>query len=139
MPDSKYSHHVSTDIVVMGKKGRPIVSTRHLESFGEGNMSFESIYIPSPRVMISQPHKHEFIQYLCFCSANPDDPYEFDAEVEISLGEEHERQIIDKPGIVYVSAGLSHGPLNFVRVDKPILFIDIALSGKYERVRDTPD
>lgn len=137
MSENKYAHHVAREIVVMGKKGRPIVSTRHLEGFG--NMSFECIYIPSPREMISQPHKHEFQQYLCFCSANPDDPYEFDAEVEISLGEEGEKQIIDKPAMVNVSAGLAHGPLNFVRVDKPILFVDMSITDKYERVGGTPD
>ena len=139
MSENKYAHHVAKDIVVMGKKGRPIVSTRHLEGFGDGNMSFECIHIPSPRLMISQPHKHEFGQYLCFCSGNPDDPYEFDARVEISLGEEQEKQIIDKPAMVHVPAGLSHGPLNFVRVDKPILFVDMSITGKYKRVGDTPD
>ena len=89
--------------------------------------------------MISQPHKHEFPQYLHFFSANPDDGKDFDAEIEISLGEEQEKHIITEPTAVYVPAGLHHGPLNFARVTKPVLFLDIAVTGKYSRVGNTPD
>ena len=123
----------------MGKKGKPIVSTREAKGFGHGNFSFECIYIPSPRLMITQPHQHQFDQYLCFCSANPDDPYDFDAEVALSLGEECEKQIITAPTIAHVPAGLDHGPLEFIRVDKPILFVDIAITGSYSRVGNTED
>ena len=139
MTMNTYGHYLLRECVVMGKKGRPIVSTREAKSFGGGNFSFECIFIPSPRLMITQSHQHEFDQYLCFCSANPDDPYEFDAEIELSLGEELEKQIITTPTIAHVPATLPHGPLNFLRVDKPMLFVDIALTGKYSRIGGTQD
>jgi hypothetical protein len=89
--------------------------------------------------MITQSHQHEFDQYLCFFSLNPDDPNEFEAEIELSLGEELEKQIITTPTIAHVPAGLPHGPLHFVRVDKPMLFLDIAITGKYSRIGGTED
>jgi hypothetical protein len=139
MAENKYGHHLLRNCVVMGKKGRLIVSTRDAESFGGGNFSLECIYIPSPRIMTSQSHQHGFDQYLCFCSSNPDDPNDFEAEIALSLGEELEKQIITTPSIAHIPSGLHHGPLEFVRVDKPVLFIDIAITGEYSRVGGTED
>ena len=141
MAKTKYGQYLSTECVKPNKKreGSFITSTRHLESFGGGELSIDSIYITHPHVMISQPHTHEFAQYLSFYSANPNDAKEFDAEIEISLGEEEEKHIITSPTSVYIPAGLHHGPINYARVTKPILFLDIAVTGKYSRVGDTPD
>jgi len=89
--------------------------------------------------MISQPHKHEFPQYLSFFSANPNDATDFDAEIEMSLGEEQEKHIVKAPTAVYIPAGMYHGPVNFAKVNKPVLFVDIAVTGNYTRVGNTPD
>jgi hypothetical protein len=89
--------------------------------------------------MISQPHVHEFPQYLSFFSSNPTDATDFDAEIEVYLGEEQEKHTIKSPSSVYVPAGLPHGPIKFAKINKPLLFIDIAVTGKYSRVGNTPD
>src|SRR4030043_1599823 len=141
MPKNKYDKNFSTEVVkeVDKRPGAFITSTRHLEKFGGGHLSIDSIDIPRPHLMISQPHKHEFPQYLSFFSANPNDPKDFDAEIEITLGEEQEKHIIKSPTSAYIPAGLMHGPLNFARINKPVLFVDIAVTGKYSRVGNTPD
>ena len=89
--------------------------------------------------MITQAHQHEFPQYLHFFSANPDNAKDFDAEIRITLGEEAETYIIDSPTAVYIPARLAHGPLDFVRINKPVLFIDIAVTGSYSRIGNTDD
>jgi hypothetical protein len=135
MSSGKYDRHLTRECVKPGKlTGELMMSTRQLESFGDGKFSIDCIYVTSPRVMIEKPHQHTFSQYLCFFSANPTDANDFDGDVEISLGEEGEMHHITSPTVVYVEAGLAHGPLNFARVGKPILFIDIALTGAYARV-----
>ena len=141
MAKTKYDKYLTTECVKPNKKreGSFITSTRELESFGGGELSIDCIFITTPHLMISQPHKHEFPQYLNFFSGNPDDPKELDAEIEVSLGEEEEKHIITSPTSVYIPAGLHHGPINFARVTKPFLFLDIAVTGKYSRVGDTPD
>jgi hypothetical protein len=138
MAEMKYGGYLSKDCVIRSKiSNRLMMSTRQMESFGDGNFSIDCIYVTFPRLMIEKPHQHGFAQYLCFFSANPDDANEFDAEVELSLGEEGEKHRIISPTVAYIAAGLSHGPLNFARIGKPILFIDIAMSGRYSRVGDT--
>jgi hypothetical protein len=138
MTEKKYGGYLTRDCVVRSKVGDHLMmSTRQMESFGDGNFSIDCIYVTSPRLMIDKPHQHSFSQYLCFFSSNPDNVKEFDAEVEISLGEEGEKHIITSPTVAYIAAGLHHGPLNFVRIGKPVLFVDIALTGKYSRLGDS--
>ena len=57
----------------------------------------------------------------------------------MTLGEEGEKHIIKSPAVAYIPAGLPHGPLNFVKINKPVLFVDIALSAEYTRVGNTED
>ena len=139
MADKKYGKLLTRECVRVGKQGGRIFGTRDLDWFGRENLSVECIYVPTPRLMIAQPHQHEFPQYLCFSSSNPDDPDEFDAVVEISLGEEGEKHIINSPAVVYVPSNLHHGPLNFKTINKPVLFVDVALSGQYTRIGNTED
>ena len=141
MTETKYGKYLSTDCVKPNpkKEGSYVTSTRHLESFGGGDLSVDCIYITYPHPMITQPHQHEFPQYLHFFSSNPENATDFDAEIEIMLGEEGERHVITQPTAVYVPAGLLHGPLTFVAVNRPLLFVDIAVTGSYSRVGNTPD
>ena len=140
MADTKYGKYLTRECLMENPKREGVFlnSTRHLKEFG-GDISVDSIFIKEPILMITQPHQHEFPQYLHFFSTNFDDVKDFDAEIQITLGEEGEVHIINSPTAVHVPAGLLHGPLNFVRIGKPVLFIDVAVSGSYSRVNDTPD
>jgi hypothetical protein len=130
----KYEQYLTRDVVVRGIGGTIINSTRQMETFGEGNFSMDTIYIVSPRVINDKNHKHDFAQYLCFFSSNPNDLNDFDAEIELDLGEEQEKQIITSPTVAYIATGLYHGPLTVTRLNKPFLFIDVAMTRRYTRV-----
>jgi len=135
MADTKYGKYLTTNCTRPSlEKDRLMISTRHLDDFVGKNFSIDCAFVMKPILMISKPHKHDFDQYINFFGANLDDISDFDAEIEISMGDEQEKQIITSPTIVYVPAGLAHGPLNFVKVNKPILFVDIAMTNKYYRV-----
>lgn len=139
MTETKYGKYLTTECIMPhpSKEGLFVPSTRHLKSFG-GDISVDCIFITSPRPMITQPHEHEFPQYLHFFSSNPEDAKEFDAVIEITLGGE-EKHVITQPTVVHVPPGLLHGPLTFVTINKPVLFVDIAVTGSYSRVGNTPD
>ena len=140
MIELKYAKYLTRDCIMTNPKqeGVFLSSTRHLKDFG-GDISVDAIYIKEPRLMITQPHQHEFPQYLHFFSVNLDNAKDFDAEIQITLGEEAETHVIDSPTAVYIPARLPHGPLNFVRINKPVLFIDIAVTGSYSRIGNTED
>ncbi|MHB8104562.1 MAG: hypothetical protein ACYDG5_03370, partial [Dehalococcoidales bacterium] len=124
MAKGKYDKYITREVVkeVPDKPGVFVTSTRHLgEKFGGGHLSVDCIYVTKPHLMITQPHKHEFPQYIHFFSANPNDPRDFDAEIEITLGEEKEKHIVTTPAAAYFPAGLLHGPIEFKKVKKPLL------------------
>ena len=145
MPRTKFGKYFNTDLLKESPKFPGLwdaASTRHLKGFGGGHLSVDSIFITRAFIMVSQPHQHEFPQYLQFFSANPNDQKVFDAEIEMTLGEDEvhgEKHVITRPTVLYIPAGVFHGPLNFKVINKPVLFVDIAVSGEYRRVGDTPD
>lgn len=91
------------------------------------------VWISNPILIEPKQMKHDFDQFMCFYGGNPKDALDFGAIAELSLGEEGEKHIIDVPSIVYVPKGFVHCPLNFKRVDKPIVFLDISLTAEYTR------
>ena len=87
------------------------------------------------------PHTHKGHEILCFVGGDPTDINDFDAEIELMLGEEGEPQIITTPSVVSIPPGLIHGPLIFKRVDKPVFFLEVTLipKGKYEIIPENEE
>ncbi len=79
------------------------------------------------------PHKHDAHQIMCFVGSDLKNIRDFDAEIEIALGDEGEIQTITKPSIVSIPPGLMHCPLRFKRLGKPVVFIEIVLARSYQR------
>ena len=75
----------------------------------------------------AKPHKHVSDQVLAFVGLDDKRPNYLGAEVEISLGEEQEKHIIDAPSFVICKAGFSHGPIVTKKVDRPFGFYSVRL------------
>jgi hypothetical protein len=101
-----------------------------LANGGSGNVGIRYSYFYGPPFQFEEPHRHDYDQFLCFLGT-PEDVRDFDAEVEIWLGDEREKHTITESTIVHVPAGLLHCPMNYVRISKPIMLINITLAGEY--------
>jgi hypothetical protein len=64
---------------------------------------------------------------------NPSDPKDFGAEIEVSLGKEREKQVINTCSVVCIPKGMVHSSVNFKKIDKPVLYCDIFMSPEYEK------
>jgi hypothetical protein len=73
---------------------------------------------PGSRRVGTEPHTHDYDEVIAFIGTDHDDPYDLGAEVELWLDDE--KHIIDKTSLVFIPAGLKHGPLTFLRVDRPV-------------------
>ena len=82
-------------------------------------------HIVAPVVLEEKPHSFNYERFLCFFASNPKDSFDFDGEIELSMGQEGEKQIISASTIAVIPKGMMHGPINFKRVNTPILFCDI--------------
>ena len=84
--------------------------------------------------MISEGHRHAVAEILYFIGGDPMNFKEFGAEVEFTMGEgkDAETHVITSTTWVYIPANLLHGPLDFKRVDKPIMFGHIMFAQTFD-------
>ena len=129
MARSKYDKYVITRPVVIGKFG-PEYKFIGDEDY-KSNFTLMFLRITKPELMEDYPHYHDFDMYLYFMSFDPDHMGELDAEIELGLGKEREIFKITAPTSVYIPAGMIHCPLDFKRVDKPILLVHATMASKY--------
>lgn len=76
-------------------------------------------------------HTHNFQEFLAWYGGNPDDPDDFGAEVVFYFGEELEKHVFTRPTFVSLPPGLPHCPLEITRVDRPIIQVEIMLTGAW--------
>jgi hypothetical protein len=74
-------------------------------------------------------HTHPADEVLIFMGTDPNHADCLGAEIEIDLGKEHERYIINKPSAIVCPAGLPHAPIVTRWVDKPFALILVNLAG----------
>ncbi len=85
-----------------------------------------------------QSHHHDVDEYLFFLGAQlPDFTANFDAEIEIFLGNEYEKHVITKPTVLFIPRGMEHNPLNIKRLGKPMLFSALLCAPYFNGVYQT--
>jgi hypothetical protein len=84
--------------------------------------------------MIPEGHRHSVAEILYFIGGDPMNFKEFGAEVELTIGEGDDAQIISITSTtwVYVPGNVLHCPLEFKRVDKPIMFGHIMFAPTFD-------
>ncbi|HJW74142.1 MAG TPA: hypothetical protein VJ787_00530 [Thermoleophilia bacterium] len=90
--------------------------------------------IPHPPDLLGA-HAHPFDEIVLLIGSNPHDLDDLGGEIEWSMGEggDAERFVIDRTTAIYVPRGLVHGPMNFLRIDRPVLNVAIGLDcGDYQ-------
>jgi len=86
------------------------------------------------------PHIHKYDEFLIFLGADlPDLCSSFDAEVDLWMGEEMEKHTITSTTVVFIPKGMQHAPLNFRKINKPILFHALYLGPSLDRENRVPD
>ena len=90
------------------------------------NFSLGWSLITEPFLMVDQTHHHDFDQFIFITGADPNNVLDFDAEIETNVG--GQLCTIDYPHCIHLPAGIEHGYMRVVRVDKPMMMIDIVMS-----------
>ncbi len=78
---------------------------------------------------VDGPHVHDFAEVMAFVGANREDPHDLGGEVTIWLDDYP--QTLKKSCLIFVPAGIKHGPVLFSRVDKPLFCATIAQTSQY--------
>ena len=138
--ENKYGKYISRNPLktpnINQRESVPMINVREdlwPEIKGIG-CNFAFVCVTEPWLMPDPPHKHDFDEYLFFIGGNPLNMGDLDAEIEIALGEEWEKNVITSPAIVYIPKGLQHCPIYVKRVGKPFLFGHVMPSSEYNKV-----
>lgn len=78
---------------------------------------------------IVKEHSHEFDETIAYIGTDPDDPNNLCGEIELWI--DGKQNIIDRSFIAFIPAGIKHGPLTMLRVDKPIFHYTAGMGVHY--------
>jgi hypothetical protein len=136
MYQGKYAKYLTTNIkedtIMPDEIPGPTFGFQGASQMPEAKANFGWNVIYKPYFIDRVTHVHAGDEYLCFLAGNvPDCFSEFDAEAEIYLGKEQEKYVITQPTIVFIPKGLLHCPLEFKKVNKPLLFVMILLTPSF--------
>jgi hypothetical protein len=140
MARSKYGHLITRESFAASIHSEITApKLNYIDKTGKKDLSFGWNCTDKPLVFIEDSHTHEFDEFLCIMGSNPYDMKEFETEVEICFGEERQKHVFTEPGVVYIPRGLVHCPLQYTRVGKPTVMLNVALSPGYSQEKAVTD
>ncbi len=95
------------------------------------NTNFSFGYHSKPGAYQSGSLIHPYDSCLAFVGLDPGRPNYLGAEIEISLGENSEKYVLDVPTVVCVPKDLPVGPIVARKVETPYAHYEIGLAGEY--------
>jgi ferredoxin len=99
------------------------------------NMDFTSIIKPLP--MEYEHTHHAKDEYLLFHNADLNNFFDFDAEIDVWLGEDPDHLelfTLTESTIIRVPPKLYHCPINFRRIGNPVMFSAVYLDGDWSKI-----
>ena len=136
--ETKYGKYLVTEPKGKLQGAFPRWITYGARDFEGAEFSMRLHYLTEPYLMIKEAHSHDFDQFYLIIGADLSNPWDFHAEIELSLGKEEEKHIITAPTAVHIPKGMIHGPLNFKKIGRPIILIDSLLSAQYAMAGKPP-
>ena len=89
------------------------------------------VYGPSEEGIPPMKHDHSYNEYIGFFGSDTDHPEDLGGEIELSLGDE--LHTVTRSCVVFIPAGLSHCPMKFKRVDRPIFYFATTPTSGYSK------
>jgi len=83
----------------------------------------------NPNEGASKPHSHPYDEVLGLIGTNTDDPHDLGGEAEITL--EGEKHVVNKSCLIYLPAGLEHGPFKQNTITRPIFHFNSGMTGRH--------
>jgi len=75
-------------------------------------------------------HTHPFDEVLAFFGGDLNCPRDLGADLQLSLdGETH---LVSKTSLVFIPAGMRHGPISYKKITKPVFHFSIGASNQYK-------
>jgi hypothetical protein len=90
-----------------------------------GSFHFASSFISNRILPIeNDAHTHLNGEILGFYGSDPDNQFDLGAEIEIYIGEEHEKHSFNQSTLIFIPPGLVHGPVRCNKLERPFIFVE---------------
>jgi hypothetical protein len=76
-----------------------------------------------------EAHTHDYDEVLAFFGSDPKNPHDLGAVAEVHLGDEV--HTVTQSCLIFLPKGLKHGPIDFKRIDRPIVHFSCGKTVKY--------
>ena len=74
----------------------------------------------------TKPHVHDYDEIVGVIGTNWDHPWDLDGEVEFTLN--GEKNVVTRSSLVYLPAGLEHGPFRELKMARPIFQFEAGMA-----------
>ncbi|MGD9119017.1 MAG: hypothetical protein PVJ08_09875 [Dehalococcoidia bacterium] len=113
----------------------PGVKATHLMSVDESvlkdffTVDCSWLWNGAARGPVGESHVHDFSHVIGLMGGHPDDPQDLGGEISIWL--DGNEETITRNALVFVPAGVAHGPFLFSKINRPVFFITVTMTSKY--------
>jgi hypothetical protein len=77
----------------------------------------------------SKPHSHSYNEVVALIGSDPNHPTDLGGEAEMTL--EGKKHSVSKSCLIYLPAGMEHGPFRQVSMSRPIFQFDCGMTGRH--------
>ena len=75
------------------------------------------------------PHTHDYSQVVGLIGGYPGNDQDLDGEITVWL--DGHKETFTKNHLIFIPPGVIHGPFLFTKINRPVLFLVIAMTGQY--------
>lgn len=136
MAETKYGQYFLTEFKeksTLPEIASPQAYFRGARQIPGANLNMGWQVFTQPIHLEKEPHTHDVDEYLIFLGSKLPDVFDFNAEIDFWIGEEMEKHVINSATVIFIPKGMVHCPLNFRRIDEPIMFHAILLGPKFTK------
>jgi len=78
---------------------------------------------------VGEPHTHDYSQVVGLIGGYPGNDQDLDGEITVWL--DGHKETFTKNHLIFIPPGVVHGPFMFTKINRPVLFLVIAMTGQY--------
>src|SRR3990172_3065198 len=101
-----------------------------LMCFAQCNWFWPSLLKTKLETRSTKPHSHTYDEVIGLIGTDFDNPHDLHGEVEMYIG--GEKHIVTQSCLVYLPAGLEHGPFRELKMERPIFQFEFGLNGIHD-------
>ena len=117
--------------IIPGVKAAHVLTVDETKQKGFFSVDCTWLWSGGAKEPVGVPHKHDFDHIIGIAGGNAGDPQDLGGEITVWLDGRPEK--IVRNSLIFIPAGVVHGPYLFTKIERPVFFVSIANKGTFTR------